>query len=214
MLRTAPPPYPWRTLILALAALLTAILLTASPAGAQRPDSLQRELDSLRSGMARLDSAIARDSVRLVILTHDRALDSLQRESRRLRQLRERTEDAHRRALRPGRAYALAFGLAVGSNYAFRWDTDPGGYRDEYLSEDKLLHFSVAHLLAANAQKLGVRRWAAVAITCAGGAAFEYTQARRGGFFSNRDAVVGCGGAALSAVPIERWVNRLTGGRP
>lgn len=213
MLRTAPPSYPWRTLVLALAAFAAAVLFTAAPARAQARDSTARQLDSLRAELARLDLAIARDSARLAAIT-DGAVDSLEREALKLRRMREAYADAHRRALNPELAYVTGFAIAVGSNFALRWDRDPGGYRDTYLAEDKLLHFSVAHLLAANAQKIGVRRWAAVAITCIGGAAFEYTQSLRGGYFSNRDVAVNCGGAALSAVPIERFVNRLTGGWP
>jgi hypothetical protein len=101
--------------------------------------------------------------------------------------------------LRAG-VYGLALGASVGANARFRIDTDAGGYRDTYWSQDKLFHFAAGYLLATQASMLRVPpRWSAL-LTCAGAAAFELSQR----YSSTRDAVASCGGAVLGVLSWTR----------
>jgi hypothetical protein len=179
------------------------------------PSSGDSALAALEWERAALDStersAVRRlDSLQAAL----RALDSVRALRDSLRAINARARLATARALRPTAWYAGALGAAVGVNARFGLNVDRGGYRDTYLSEDKITHFGAGNVLASTAIATGVRpRWA-VALTCAGAAAFEWSQARHGGYFSNRDVVVGCAGATLAGLLGRRSPGRNATGAP
>lgn len=136
-----------------------------------------------------------------------KGLDSLKHELERLDSLRGRAEHAYRRTYHPGRWYAAALMAGIGSNYAFRIDPDPGGYKDAWSSSDKIGHFVAGTFLTERAMMLGVRPRDAVLLTCGGAIGYELSQ----GYASYRDAVASCSGAVFARG--FRWLQRKANGQ-
>ena len=161
--------------------------------------SLDREApDSLGREIARLSAEIATSVRRMELLAMQ--LDCL--EEMRLGWIRVLTAEIRPRPrpMRRALAYGVVLGGGVGANGAFRLDTDAGGYRDTFWSQDKLFHFAAGYLLASEATVVRVPpRWS-VLLTCAAAAGFELTQR----YASSRDAIASCGGAALGAIAWRR----------
>lgn len=190
-----------------------AVLLAASLALTAPVHALAAQVIPLPDS-ARVDST-ARDIVavlRCEIVRQQAALDSIQARLDSMRTRRERYQRARRAAYRTEQLYVAGQAAAVALNFAVPIQRDPGGYRDQWLGYDKMVHANVAYMLTDAGIELGVRPWVAAGVTCAFGYAFEWSQAEGGGYVSNRDAVANCTGAA-SAVIARRLIRAVREGR-
>lgn len=184
----------------ALAAAIIAAL--ASLAGDVHGQPARAEIRALRQQLHADDARIDSLEVRLAYLKRDSAIirtsppDSL---SARLaaNAWRYRTELAALTA--PDYSLALLAGSVIAG---YSWGSvrrDPGGYADSWGTMDKYAHLGLASALTFAGDAAGMKTWQAGALVCVAGVAFEYGQARGGGFVSRKDIGANCIGAALAA---------------
>ena len=179
--------------------------------------SLVREVDSLRRALRELDAREAqllkrRDSLRAE-LGLPPITDSLNpppakraKGTRRIPFMTTASIDRPPNARAANVATLSVFSLGLvynatcpfGARYCQR---DAGGYTDEWLSEDKAIHATVAAGAVLAAHTAGAHPAVAAIGICAAGIAFEHTQ----GFVSHRDIAANCLGAGAAYLWARAW---------